>query len=86
MATLHFCSRKRGWMTDDTQLMYRYYCSPSIELSHEAAARWTGRTGAQIIAGDAPPPEALRRLASIFDTWYLYPVGTSLGCGPEHYA
>ena len=84
---LRFCSRQRGWITDDPRLTYRYYSSPSIQLSPEEAARWTGRTGAQICRNKAggAAPAALLRLARIFDTWYLYPDTISIGCGPEHY-
>ena len=47
------------------------------------AAPYIGLTGGAIVR-DAAAPAALRDLARFYHTWYLYPTGTCVGCGPEH--
>lgn len=81
MVVLHFYSRSPGWATREHP--QRYYLSPGLELCAEQAAPHIGLTGAAI-ARDADAPAALRDMARVYDTWYLFPTGTCMGCGPEH--
>ena len=82
MTAWHFYSRSQGWASDECPR--RYYTSPVVVLSDEAACPHHGRSGASI-AGDVRAPEALRDLARLYPGWFFYPAGTDLGCGPENY-
>lgn len=82
MTEWQFYSRSQGWASDVCPR--RFYTSPRIQLTHESCADFHGKTGAEL-SEDRRAPAVLREMGLRFPTWFLYPVGTDIGSGPDQY-